>query len=444
MSWSDAVRLAARSVLRRPGRAALTVVAVAFAAALFTAMLTMAEAARSRVLDQLSKGGPLAGIQVAAAAADPSQLDSDNPRPGATLPIDEAALRRIQALPGVSTVLPIVTAESIVVWDDQAADHAPPPPPPSGTPQDRVLDAVVGVDLARASQLPITVLSGRLPAPGSTTEVAVTPAFLARFGIARKQVATAIGREVELGAPRGFRDPDGSQRLRGRWVRSQVVGVVAQQAGSGGILASLQQAQAAHTWTAGGDLSADPDATTTAYSGLFVIAKGLDGVARVRAEITGVGYSTSAPENLIATVQRYVRVVEIVLGGIGVIALAIATLGIANALLAAVRERRREIGVLKAVGARDRDVLRAFLIEAGVMGALGGLIGSVLGLTVARLVAAVVDGYLTSQGLAGVQVGMPYHLGLAAVAGSVALALLAGALPARRAARLPAREAVEL
>jgi hypothetical protein len=348
------------------------------------------------VLDQLSKGGPLAGIQVAAAAADPSQLDSDNPRPGAALPIDEAALRRIQALPGVSTVLPIVTGESIVVWDDQAAT------PPSGTPQDRVLDTMVGVNLARASQLPITVLSGRLPAPGSLTEVAVTPAFLAR------------------------------------------VGVVAQQAGSGGILASLQQAQAAHTWTAGGDLSADPDATTTPYSGLFVIAKGLDGVARVRAEITGVGYSTSAPENLIATVQRYVRVVEIVLGGIGVIALAIAALGIANALLAAVRERRREIGVLKAVGARDRDVLRTFLIEAGVMGALGGLIGSILGLAVARAVAAVVDGYLTSQGLAGVQVGMPYRLGLAAVAGSVVLALLAGALPARRAARLPAREAVEL
>lgn len=438
MSWADAVRLAARSVLRRPGRAALTVVAVALAAALFTAMLTMAETARSRVLDQLSKGGPLAGIQVAAAAADPSQVDSDNPRPGAALAIDEAALRRIQALPGVATVLPIVTGDSIVVWDDQAAT------PPSGEPQDAAFDTVVGVNLAKASQLPITVLAGRLPAPGSLTEVAVTPAFLARFGIGRKQVATAIGKEMELGAPRGFRDPDGSHRFRGRWVRAEVVGVVAQQAGSGGILASLQAAQAAHTWTAGGDLSIDPDAITTPYSGLFVIAKGLDGVARVRAEITDVGYSTSAPENLIATVQRYVRVVEIVLGGIGVIALAIAALGIANALLAAVRERRREIGVLKAVGARDRDVLRAFLIEAGVMGALGGLIGSVLGLAVARVVAAVVDGYLTSQGLAGVRVGMPYHLGLAAVAGSVVLALLAGALPARRAARLPAREAVEL
>src|SRR5439155_26075076 len=180
-------------------------------------------------------------------------------------------------LPGVATVLPVVTGESIVVWDDQAA--TPPAGEPAGGPGDRVVDTMVGGNLAKASQLPITVLAGRLPAPGSLTEVAVTPAFLARFGIGRKQVATAIGKEMEVGAPRGFRDPDGSQRFRGRWVRARVVGVVAQQAGSGGILASLQAAEASHAWTSGGDLSIDPDATTTPYSGLFVIAKGLDGVA---------------------------------------------------------------------------------------------------------------------------------------------------------------------
>ena len=442
MSWADTVRLAARSVLRRPGRAALTVVAVALAASLFTAMLTMADTARARVLNQLAKGGPLAGIQVSAAAADPSQLDSDNPRPGAPKAIDEAALRTIQSLPGVSNVLPIVTGEAIVVWDDQVTATATATDPSQF--RDRIFDSMVGVNLARAGQMPVTVLSGRLPAPGSLTEVAVTPAFLERFGIDRRHIATALGREVELGSPRGFRDPDGTSRLRGRWIRAQVVGVVAQQASAGGILVSLQEAQAAHAWTVGGDPSVDTDVSTTPYSGLFVIANGLAQVAHVRAEITDVGYSTSAPENLIATVQRYVRVVEIVLGGIGVIALGIAALGIANALLAAVRERRREIGVLKAVGARDRDVLRAFLIEAGVMGALGGLIGSTFGLVVARVVAAVVDRYLTSQGLAGVHVGVPFRLGLLAVAGAVLLALAAGALPARRAARLPAREAVEL
>ena len=303
---------------------------------------------------------------------------------------------------------------------------------------------MVGVDLTASADLPITVSAGRLPTPGSLTEVAVTPVLLARYGITNKRGTGAIGSVIELGAPRGFRDPDGSRVFRSRWTEATIVGVVAQQAGSGGILASLPLARASHRWTASGDPSVDPDAPRSPYAGLFVIAQGLDRVPAVRAAIESIGYSTSAPENLIATVERYVHVVEIVLGGIGAIALAIASLGIANALLAAVRERRREIGILKAVGARDRDVLRTFLIEAGVMGALGGLFGTVLGLALARLVAEVVDRYLTSQGLAGVHVGVPYLFGVGAILGSIVLALLAGTFPARRAARLPAREAVEL
>ena len=121
MSWADAFRLAARSVLRRPGRAALTVVAVALAAALFTAMLTMAATAQGRVLNQLAKGGPLAGIQVAAAAPDPSQAGVDNPARGAPKPIDQAALDRISRIRGVDVVLPIVTAESLVAWPGHTA-----------------------------------------------------------------------------------------------------------------------------------------------------------------------------------------------------------------------------------------------------------------------------------------------------------------------------------
>jgi ABC-type antimicrobial peptide transport system permease subunit len=116
VSWADAFRLAARSVLRRPGRVALTVVAVALAAALFTAMLTMASTAQGRVLNQLAKGGPLAGIQVAAAAPDLTQLGSDNPAQGAAKPIDQAAVDRITRLKNVDVVLPIVTAQTLVVW----------------------------------------------------------------------------------------------------------------------------------------------------------------------------------------------------------------------------------------------------------------------------------------------------------------------------------------
>ena len=73
MSWSSAVGLAFKGLQRRPGRSLLTVLAVLLAAALLTALLTIATTAETRVLDELAKGGPLAGIKVAAAAPDPEE-----------------------------------------------------------------------------------------------------------------------------------------------------------------------------------------------------------------------------------------------------------------------------------------------------------------------------------------------------------------------------------
>ncbi len=217
---------------------------------------------------------------------------------------------------------------------------------------------------------------------------------------------------------------------------------MAQEAADGQFLMSTEQVNAARDWADAG--VADPRfaTSTSAYTGLFVVADGLDNVGLVRKEITAVGYSTSAPENLIASVRRYLHVVEIVLTSVGAIALVVAALGIANAMLAAVRERRREIGVLKAIGSRDRDILRIFLVEAGVLGLVGGALGAVAGWLIAQIVGGVVNGYLVEQGLLGIQLELPLTTMLATVAGSTILAILAGTLPAVRAARLPAREAV--
>ena len=187
-----------------------------------------------------------------------------------------------------------------------------------------------------------------------------------------------------------------------------------------------------------GQLGVDP----SPYDGAFVVAKGIDNVSKVRAQITAIGYSTSAPENLIASVRRYLRVVEIVLTAVGAIALVIAAIGITNALLAAVRERKREIGVLKAIGARDRDVLRVFLLEAGVVGFVGGVLGTAVGWLIARIVGQTVNHYLVGEGLAGVRLVLPLPIIAGGIIGSTLLALVAGTVPAWRAARLPAREAV--
>ena len=141
--------------------------------------------------------------------------------------------------------------------------------------------------------------------------------------------------------------------------------------------------------------------------------------------------------------QKYLHVVDIVLGGIGLVALTIACLGIASSLLAAVRERWREIGVMKAIGAEDRDVLRWFLVEAGALGVAGGVVGTAAGLAVAWSVGLVVNSYLVQQGLQGVDLGaLPLQVALLSPVATALLAMAAGAAPALRAARLPAREAL--
>lgn len=432
MTWRDAAVLAARSVRRRPGRTGLTVLAVALAAALLTALLTIAGTAQTRVLDELAQGGPLAGIRVAAAAPDPAQIGRDDARPGDPKILDDAALARIRRLPTVRTVVPVVSTEFFVIQPDRRAD---------GRQLDPFSSRAVGVDLRRAPSLPLSVVAGRLPSPGSLDELAVTPTWLERLHIARTRAATVVGTDVQLAAGRVFAEA-GRRVIRGRWTRLRIVGVVTQEAGDGELLVPIEQTKIARQWSlAGLDDTRGLDERSP-YNGVFVVARGIDNVSRVRSQITAIGYSTSAPENLIASVRRYLRVVEIVLSSIGAIALVIAAIGITNAMLAAVRERRREIGVLKAIGARDRDVSRVFLLEAGTVGLLGGIAGTAAGWVIARVVGQVVNGYLVAQGLVGVRLVLPVPVIIGGLVGSTLLALVAGTIPARRAARLPAREAV--
>lgn len=444
VSWRDVLTLAARGIARRPGRAVLTVLAVALAAALFSALLTISRTAQVRVLDQLANGGPLAGIEVAAAEPDPTQGDQDDAEPGEDRDLDDATLAEIAALPDVTSVIPLVSTRVVVAvpdpvtLDDGTTVTTEQGDDQDGGPGDMLFETMVGADVASADDLPVSVLAGRLPQPGSYLEVAVTPTFLDRFGLERTDADRILGLELEVGAPRSF-----GEAIRARWTRVEIVGVAVQEATSGALLAPIEAVQPAREWSLAGAPDDRLDLSSSPYSGVFVVAQGLDQVASARNGIHDIGYSTSAPENLIASVQRYLRVVEIVLLGIGLIALAIATLGISNALLAAVRERRREIGVLKAIGARDRDVLRLFLVEAGVLGVIGGFVGTLLGIALASSVGVVVNGYLRSEGLEGVRPELPVTIAVASVVGAGLFAVLAGGPPARRAARLPAREAVE-
>jgi putative ABC transport system permease protein len=119
------------------------------------------------------------------------------------------------------------------------------------------------------------------------------------------------------------------------------------------------------------------------------------------------------------------------------LALSIATLGIINTLVMATLERRREIGVWKALGAADSDVQQLFFVEAGIMGLLGGILGVVFGWLLGHAITFGTNVYLKRQSLNPIELtSVPWWLVVAALLLGVLVSLLAGLYPASRAARL--------
>ena len=129
---------------------------------------------------------------------------------------------------------------------------------------------------------------------------------------------------------------------------------------------------------------------------------------------------------LLATASSIAGTLALLLGGIASISLIVGGIGIMNIMLVSVRERTREIGIRKAVGARGRDILAQFLIEALTLSLLGGLIGVVLGLGISALI-----GQIAGWGFAFSPTTV-----VAALLFSLAVGVVFGVWPARQAARL--------
>ena len=127
----------------------------------------------------------------------------------------------------------------------------------------------------------------------------------------------------------------------------------------------------------------------------------------------------------------------------GSLALAVASIGIVNTLVMAILERRREIGIMKAIGASDSDVKRVFFAEAGAMGLLGGVLGVILGWLIGRVINTGTNIYLTRQGASSVEIWfVSWWLVAGALGFAVVVSLLAGWYPASKASRLDPVEAL--
>jgi putative ABC transport system permease protein len=163
----------------------------------------------------------------------------------------------------------------------------------------------------------------------------------------------------------------------------------------------------------------------------------------VQEAIKQMGFRTFSLMDFTRNLSRVFAILDLLLGIFGSLALAVASLGIVNTLVMAILERRREIGVLKALGASDRDVRQLFFAEAGVMGLVGGASGVFMGWGIGRIIQFVTAVYLQRQGIPAENIWLvPWWLVVGAMVFALAVSLGAGMYPASRAARLDPVEAL--
>jgi putative ABC transport system permease protein len=185
------------------------------------------------------------------------------------------------------------------------------------------------------------------------------------------------------------------------------------------------------------DIVRDSTANKTTYASLSVRAKSPSQVEALEASIKNLGFNAFSLLDASKSLRTFFSVFDSLLGIFGTLALAVATLGIVNTLVMSILERRREIGVLKALGAADSDVQRLFFVEAGVMGLLGGLLGVTFGWLLGRAVTYGTNVYLHRQNLNSIELSsVPWWLVLSALVFAVLVSLAAGLYPASRAAKL--------
>jgi putative ABC transport system permease protein len=198
------------------------------------------------------------------------------------------------------------------------------------------------------------------------------------------------------------------------------------------LIESMRPMQAYDMRASGGVSSDQP-----IYSNVVARVSGAGKVDAVEQAIKNLGFNTFSILDATKSMRRFFAILDLFLGIFGSLALTVASIGIINTLVMAILERRREIGIMKAVGASDGDVRGLFFAEAGAMGLLGGVCGTILGWIIGRVINFGTNIYLKRQGFPPEHIwSVPVWLVAGAVGFAFVVSLLSGLYPASRAARL--------
>lgn len=178
------------------------------------------------------------------------------------------------------------------------------------------------------------------------------------------------------------------------------------------------------------------------YSSAVVKVDAVENVDTIVKRLSDMGYQVESNKEYVDEVQREIKIIQILLGGIGAIALVVAVIGIGNTMTTSVYDRINEIGVLKVLGCDPDELMGLFLLEAGILGGIGGIIGLGCSYVISKFGINKLGVKLLDMPKNTQLAVIPSWLALSAVLLAVVLGILAGYLPAKWASKMKPIDAV--
>jgi ABC-type antimicrobial peptide transport system permease subunit len=469
----DLIELAGRNLREASLRNSLTTIGIGVGVASLVAMLSLGIGLQKLATRQLGRSGLFDTIVVT------SRQDGRGPRfaqaaPVTTQPkpLDDTARHSFEQMASVAEVYPNFSAVGDVRLETAKGDghFTVVGTLPQSARNSEAFDDVQGSFFSSADAQETIILAdfGRqlldLPPEPRNSDVKLTSdqasqllgknllvRYHTREAVDPTQAAKAAKKKLPEPDPDDIDDGNDSQsgedmqsfNLVPRQIKLKIVGIVTSEPNRGfrqgrtpmflplPLAESLNMVQAGELWN-----TLRPSATKT-YIALMVRVSKSKAVAQVEGDIKKQGFNTFSIVDASAGITRFFKFLDMFLAIFGSMALAVASLGIVNTLVMAILERRREIGIMKALGASDGDVKRIFFFEAGSMGILGGMLGAALGWMIGRVINIGTNIWLQRQEIRPETFWyVPWWLVIAALGFSVFVSLFAGLYPASRAARL--------
>jgi len=438
MKLRDMTELAVRNLREAILRNSLTTLGVAVGVASLVAMVSLGAGLQQLATSRLSKSGLFDSVFVTAKTnlrgpgAGPPAQRAAAPR---ARPLDEEARAEITKLPNVIEVYPQIRFFTEVRFDGK----------PFAT-------MVAGMPESSKQSGSFDGMQGSFFSSPTADEAILQIEFAKELNA---QASQLIGKDLtlryaerqSLPSESGDATQTGGFSVVPKEKHLRIIGVVETEPasgfggfGSGRLLIPLPVAEtlrAAQVNDLRDVLRGSSPSDKPAYASLTVRVKSPSLVEATEKRIKDLGFGAFSLLDASKSLRIFFTVFETLLALFGSLALAVATLGIVNTLVMAILERRREIGVLKALGAADSDVKQLFFVEAGVMGLVGGILGLFFGWLIGQGLTLGTNIYLKRQDLPSVQItAVPWWLVAFAIGFAVIVSLVAGLYPASRAAKL--------